>query len=133
VILVDTSAWIDFFNGQGSPEAELLARFIEKGDDVVTCGVVLAEFFQGLRKPASVRRLEVYFLEMRCLAPHEPATYLAAAALFRNLRAKGFTIRSTIDCLVATIAAEHGARVLSKDRDIRTILQSGLCAAKPAS
>jgi predicted nucleic acid-binding protein len=131
-ILVDTSAWVDFFNGHASSEADALATYIEDREDLVTCGVVLAELFQGLRRRDALTSLEKYFREMPCLRPREPDTYFAAAALFRALRKKGVTVRSTIDCLVARLAEEHGALVLAKDRDIAHILASGLCAARAA-
>ena len=48
-VLVDTSVWIDFFNGHPSPEAETLAQLIEDEVELLTCGVVVAEFMQGIR------------------------------------------------------------------------------------
>lgn len=131
-ILVDTSVWADFFNEHPSPEARALARFLEDEEEISTCGVILAEFFQGIRQRAALERLEAYFREMPCLVPIEPDTYLAAAELFRRLRAKGITIRSTIDCLVARLAEEHGVLLLAKDRDMRFIIDSGLCRVQAA-
>ncbi|MSP59398.1 MAG: PIN domain nuclease [Myxococcales bacterium] len=131
-ILVDTSVWVDFFNGHRSREADTLARCIEEREDIATCGVILAEFFQGIRRREDLRALEAYFREMPSLAPRDPDTYLAAAALFRNLRAKGVTVRSTIDCLIARLAEEHDTLILARDRDLAAILGSGLCRARPA-
>lgn len=68
-VLVDTSVWIDFFNEHPSPEGRTLAQLIQDEDDILTCGVVLAEFFQGLRKPDAARNLEPYFREMVKAAP----------------------------------------------------------------
>jgi predicted nucleic acid-binding protein len=131
-ILVDTSVWVDFFNGHDSAEARALERFLVDREDLATCGVVIAEFFQGLRRAGDVERLESYFREMPLLEPREPDSYLAAAALYRDLRARGVTVRSTIDCLVVRLAEEHGVLVLARDRDIRQILDSGLCPVRPA-
>ncbi len=131
-VLVDTSVWADFFNGHDSAEARTLARLIADEDEVLTCGVVVAEVFQGLRADASRSALEVYFREMPYLATRDPDTWLEAAALFRGLRRQGVTIRSTIDCVVARLAEEHDVLLLAKDRDIRFILESGLCAARAA-
>jgi predicted nucleic acid-binding protein len=125
-VLVDTSAWVDFFNGHSSPEADALARLIQEEVDVLTCGVVVAEVLQGLRRSKTRKTIERHFLDMEWLTPHEPETYLRAAGLYRDLRSTGITIRSTIDCLIATLAAEHRALLLSKDRDIRRIIESGL-------
>lgn len=129
-VLVDTSVWIDFFNGHPSDEAEALAGLIADEVELVTCGVVIAELFQGIRRTESLPELERQFRDMECLRPSEPDSSLAAASLFRALRAEGITVRSTIDCLIVTLAAEHGAYVLARDRDIDQILGSGLTAAR---
>ena len=121
-ILVDTSVWVDFFNDHPSKESSALARFIQDHDEIATCGVVGAEVVQGFRDARTLRGLEPYFREMAWLAPAEPDTYLAAARLFRDLRAKGITIRSTIDCLIVRLADEHDHLVLARDRDLRAIL-----------
>jgi predicted nucleic acid-binding protein len=129
-VLVDTSVWADFFNQHPSAEAELLARLIADEVEVVTCGVVIAEFFQGIRKHATLAELERHFRDMECLSPTEPDSYLRAAALYRDLRAKGVTVRSTIDCLLVTLAAEHETFVLARDRDVWQILESGVTSAR---
>ena len=126
-VLVDTSVWVDFFNGHESPEAGKLADLIRRVENIVVCRVVLAQFFQGIRRRENVEELESYFRDMPCLAPMEPDTYLSAAALFRDLRARGVTIRSTIDCVIARLAEENSALLLAKDQDMRLIVESGLC------
>jgi predicted nucleic acid-binding protein len=129
-VLVDTSVWADFFNEHSSPQAELLAQLIEDEAEIVTCGVVMAEFFQGIRRRETLADLESYFRDMESLAPREPESYFAAANLYRELRARGVTVRSTIDCLIACLAEENEVRVLAKDRDIVGILDSGLSRAR---
>jgi len=123
-VLVDTSAWVDFFNGHPSPQADALTRLIREEADVLTCGVVAAEVLQGIRRSKSLMKIEKHFREMEWLTPREPATYLEAADLYRQLRAKGLTIRSTIDCIIAKLAEEHDALLLSKDRDLQIIVDS---------
>lgn len=123
-VLVDTSVWVDFFNGHASPEAEALTRLLEEDGDLLTCGVIVTEVLQGLRRNKVLATIEEQFREMAWLSPVEPTTYLAAANLFRALRQKGITIRSTIDCLIACLAAEHNAVLLAKDRDLRSIVDS---------
>lgn len=131
-VLVDTSVWIDFFNDHDSPQAATLTALIAEEQDVATCGVVLAEFFQGLRDRRSARTLERTFRDLIYLAPREPETYFDAARLYRDLRGRGVTVRSTIDCLIACLAAENDCRLLAKDRDLTMILASGLSPAKAA-
>jgi len=129
-VLVDTSVWADFLNDSPTPEATLLARLIEDEVEIVTCGVIIAEVFQGIRRSSTLPALERQFRDMDCLSPREPDSYLAAARLFRELRAAGITVRSTIGCLIVTIAEEQGAYVLSRDHDIELILGSGKTKAR---
>jgi hypothetical protein len=121
---------IDFFNGHSSPQADALATLIKDDVDIVTCGVVAAEVLQGFRSARTVAVIERHFSEMAWLTPEEPATYVAAAALYRGLRSRGVTIRSTIDCLIACLADAGGALLLHKDRDLDGILDSGLVEAR---
>ena len=132
-VLVDTSVWVDFFNGYSSPEAESLALLIEDEVEVVTCGLVMAEFFQGIRDRKSLNTLRRFFLDMRLLQPQEPETYFSAAELYRELRARGVSVRSTVDCVIARLAEEAGTLLLAKDRDMKQIIDSGLCKVKQVS
>jgi len=125
-VFVDTSVWVDFFNGHPSPQAEALARLIHEEADVLTCGVVAAEVLQGIRRSKSLTTIEKHFRDMEWLTPREPDTYLEAANLYRTLRSKGLTIRSTIDCIIAKLAQENDALLLSKDRDLQLIVDSQL-------
>lgn len=70
---------------------------------------------------------------MDWLSPREPGTYLQAAALFRALRGDGVTVRSTVDCLLVTLAEEHDVLLLARDRDVRLILRSGRSRARSVS
>jgi predicted nucleic acid-binding protein len=129
-VLVDTSAWVDFLNGFPSPAADALAELLQGDDDVCTCGIVVAEVFQGLRRDrgrGSIRRSfeDMTFLEPPCIHP-----YLRAAELFRTLRERGKTVRSTVDCIIAAIAEDSGCDLLARDRDMDTILDSGLLKAE---
>jgi hypothetical protein len=129
-VLVDTSVWADFFNGFDSAEQRALARLIAGDDEICTCGVVVAEVFQGLRRPAGRAEIEGLFRELVFLEPAGLEPYLRAADIYRRLRGKGVTVRSTIDCLIAVIAEENGCDVLSRDRDFAAILGSGLVEAR---
>jgi len=93
---------------------------------VLTCGVVAAEVLQGIRRSKSLKKIERHFREMEWLTPREPETYLEAADLYRQLRSRGLTIRSTIDCIIAKLAEENDSLLLSKDRDLQIIVDSKL-------
>lgn len=127
-VLVDTSVWADFFNDHPSPEQRALADLITSVHEICTCGVVVAEVFQGLRKDEGRARLADLFRDLTFLEPADIDLYFRAAGLYRALRKRGKTIRSTIDCLIAVLAEEHRCSVLARDRDMKMILESGLLA-----
>jgi predicted nucleic acid-binding protein len=129
-VLVDTSAWVEFFNGRATSESEAVAFLLEGEDDVCTCGVVVAEVLQGLRRDRSRPQIENLFAQMTFLEAIGISPYVRAASLYRSLRKRGVTVRSTIDCLIAILAEENACAILARDRDLSAILSSGLVAAR---
>lgn len=125
-ILVDTSIWVDFLNGYPSPEGQILADLFVSGHEVCTCGVVVAEVFQGLRKDEGRARLTALFRDLTYLDPTGIDLYLRAADLYRALRKRGVTVRSTIDCVIAVLAEQNECALLARDRDMEMILSSGI-------
>jgi hypothetical protein len=117
VILVDTSVWIEFFAGRTRlPEAKT------KVLDFVTCPPVVQELLQGFSDRSSYQVFEDQLLAFPCLSEPVPLDlYVKAAAIYREGRSRGYTIRSASDCLIAAIAIEHGVRVWHRDRDFSTI------------
>ena len=128
-VLVDTSAWVDFLNGFPSPAADALAELLQGDDDVCTCGIVVAEVFQGLSRASGREAIRRSFEDMTFLEPHGTPLYFRAAALYRGLCERGKTVRSTIDCIIAAIAEDGGCDLLARDRDMDAILDSGLLKA----
>ena len=123
---MDTSAWVDFLNGYDSPERAAVAALVAGEDEICTCGIVVAEVFQGLRRDKGREALRRFFGDMVFLEPSGIGVYFRAAEIYASLRRRGFTVRSTIDCLVAALAEESECHVLAKDRDLDVILSSGL-------
>lgn len=91
----------------------------------------MAEVFQGLRKDPTRAAIERSFRDLPFLEPSNIDAYLRAAEVYRKLRERGVTIRSTIDCLIAVIAEETGCALLARDRDLDTLLACGLVKVKP--
>jgi predicted nucleic acid-binding protein len=117
VILVDTSIWIELLNGRlGSriSEEELL--------NFATCGPVVQEVLQGMRNDPVGDAFRDAFLALPMLSdPLPSALFLSAAGIYQLGRARGYTIRSSVDCLIAAIAIENRAPVWHKDRDFEEI------------
>jgi predicted nucleic acid-binding protein len=128
-VLVDTSVWVDFLNGYPSAEGRELAALFPSDHEICTCGVIVAEVFQGLHRDEGLARLTSLFRELTYLEPTGFDTYLRAADLYRALRQRGKTIRSTIDCLIAVLANDNGCYLLARDRDMEFLLTSGLLKA----
>ncbi len=120
MILVDTTVWIDFFNGGDSKQVSRLVHLIEKRDEICICGVILTEILQGIKNSSEYKQVEdlldsLLFIEMT------KDTFILAADIFRSLRLRGITVRKTLDCMIAAIAIEHSATLLHIDRDFDPI------------
>ena len=117
MILADTSVWIEFLRGS-------LAQGIKEDTmfQVVTCGPVIQEVFQGLRPVPRSLDFEDRFLALPRLSDPLPLRiFTEAATIYRLGRRKGYKIRSSIDCLIAAIAIENKVAVWHKDRDFDLI------------
>jgi len=114
VVLVDTSIWIDVLRRGDGLDLEALVDF----DEVVTCPPVVQEVLQGIREPAAHSFVREAMLALPTVESPMPLdVYLEAAELFRSARRGGFTVRSSVDCLIAACAARHSLAVLHRDRD----------------
>jgi hypothetical protein len=117
MILVDTSIWIELLNGR-------LGRRVTEKDllNFVTCGPVIQEVFEGLRDDPLSDALRVALLALPVMSdPVSLGLFLVAAEIYRQGRIKGYTIRSSTDCLIAAIAIENKVPVWHKDRDFEAI------------
>src|SRR5207244_3502194 len=112
-VLVDTSAWIEFLNGAGSAHADAVEELLNGDHDVCTCGIVVAEVFQGLRRDRARDEIARSFRGMVYLEPSGLDLYLRAAELYRRLRERGYTVRSTVDCIIGALAEESGCHLLA--------------------
>jgi predicted nucleic acid-binding protein len=115
MIVVDSSVWIDYFNGRPTPEADALDRLAP--ERLVIGDLIMTEVLQGFASESDFRTAEGVFarFEFRPLGGHEIA--IAAARNHRALRARGVTTRSTIDTIIATFCIAGGHDLLHCDRD----------------
>ena len=116
-MIVDTSVWIDFLNGHPSAQADVLAQAIAAGDAISLPGLVLTEILLGLKNDAHARRVESLLDAFDWVDGPTRDDHVAAAKLYRQCRAKGITVRSTIDCLIAQLCIRDSLPLLAKDRD----------------
>jgi predicted nucleic acid-binding protein len=121
VILVDTSVWIDYFNGYGSVEADFLTLCIAEVRPIVLAGLVLTETLQGVRDAEHAARVTRALSAFELAPEFARSDYEQAAAIYRTCRARGTTPRSAIDCLIAQLCLRHDYELLSCDRDFEAI------------
>ena len=116
--LVDTSVWIDYLRGRAAAHVHLLDELLQNPLAVGLTDVVYMEILQGARDARSFARLREYFGGQRFYRFDEPLTsHAAAASLYFNCRRRGFTVRSTLDCLIARCAIENDLILLHHDQD----------------
>ncbi len=129
-MLVDTSVWVDYLNGYPSRESKALDQLFDRPRQLCTCGVLVTEVFQGLRRDKNRTLLADRFRQLTFLEPASIDLYFRAAEIYREMRQRGYTVRSTIDCLIAALAEAGSAAILARDRDLSAILDSGLVEVK---
>ena len=114
MILIDTSAWIEFLRGTGSPVCDRVWNVL--GDEFAVCDAISMEVLAGAGDEEHLRNLRRLLARARTV-PTGPGDYEEAAALYRLCRRRGETVRKLIDCLIAAVAIRVGAPVLHFDRD----------------
>ena len=117
MILVDTSAWIEYDRASGSAADLRLTEALDGGERLATMGVVLLELLAGAVDERHADRLRRLLGRCRFLSLEEPSDHEAAAALYRACRREGTTIRRLPDCLIAVVAIRTGATLLHQDAD----------------
>ncbi len=116
MILVDSSVWIDYFNGKLSPQTEKLDRLL--GFELLAIGdLILTEVLQGFSNEREFQRAVELLTSLTVIELGGEVIAMQAARNFRFLRAKGITVRKTIDSIIATRCIESGHELLHNDRD----------------
>lgn len=118
MILVDTSAWIEFLRDTGSPACNRVDAVL--GDEIATCDPVRMEVLAGARDEQHLEGLRRLLARASLLAT-EPGDYEHAATLYRACRHRGETVRKLTDCLIAAVAIREGVTVLHADADYQVL------------
>ena len=114
MILVDTSAWVEFLRDTGSEVCDEVDRLL--ASDIAVCDPIRMEVLAGARDEAHLRSLRALLGRATAL-PTEALDYEHAASLYRECRRGGETVRRLIDCLIAAVAIRHDVAVLHADSD----------------
>lgn len=121
MILVDTSAWVEFLRATGSGVHRRLRVALEGGATLLCTDVVVMELLAGARDDEDCDRLRRLVFGLEFVAVDGPADYERAAELYRLCRRGGETPRKLSDCLIAAVAIRADAELLAADVDFETI------------
>ncbi len=118
MILVDTSAWVEFDRATGSTVDRRLAELIAAEADVAVTEPVTMEVLAGARDDGRALDLQRLMDRNRLLRVDPVVDFAAAARIYRTCRRSGVTPRGLLDCVIASVALRHGAALLTADADL---------------
>ena len=116
MVIVDTTVWIDYFQGIANPEADWVHAELDRQRLGLT-DVILCEVLQGVRDEAAAKDVERELLKLEVFETGSVELAIDAARNYRTLRSRGHTVRKTIDCLIATSCIREHHSLLHRDRD----------------
>ena len=122
MILVDSSVWIDYFNGKDSWQTDRLDSLL-KVELIITGDIILAEVLQGFRLRRDFLQAKAALTIFPCFNLCGSRIALASAENYRLLRQKGITVRKTVDMIIGTFCIKNGHLLLHDDRDFHPIEQ----------
>jgi len=122
-ILIDTSVWIDFFNGIDSENVKVFTDYLERDLPIYICPIIIQEILQGIKSDKQYNLVKDYLFALIVLNDDAIEAALGAVKIYRELRAKGITIRKSNDCLIAYYAMKYSLKILHKDRDFDNIFK----------
>lgn len=120
MILVDTSAWVEFLRDTGSPVAVRVDELLDR--EIATCDMVRMEILAGARDEHHLTALRRLLARAAQLTTH-PEDYDRAAMLYRQCRLSGHTVRRLTDCLIAAVALRSEVPLLHLDRDFNVLAE----------
>ncbi|MBN1893370.1 PIN domain nuclease [bacterium] len=123
MIFVDSSVWIDYFNGRITRQTDMLDGLLAR-DTVLTGDLVLAEVLQGFRRERDFRLALKLLSGLPCADMLGREMAVRSAGNYRLLRKKGITVRKTIDVIIATFCGSHGFPLLHDDHDFDSMAQA---------
>jgi len=116
VVIVDTSAWIEYLNGTGCPVVAKVDKCLAQ--DLVAIGdLIYCEIMQGIRSRRQRSKVSSLLLSLPQFDMIGFSIAEKSAANYRLLRSKGITIRKTIDVLIGTFCSEHDFQIIHNDSD----------------
>jgi predicted nucleic acid-binding protein len=116
MVIVDTTVWIDYLAGTATPQVDWLEGEMDRQRLGLT-DIILCEVLQGIRGDRRFVQVRDQLLSLEVFGTGGVALAVAAARNYRVLRARGWTVRTTIDGLIATFCLLNAHTLLHNDRD----------------
>jgi len=116
MVIVDTTVWIDYLRGAENPETLWLDRELQRQRLGLT-DLILCEVLQGIRDQGTFAQVQANILKFQVFQTGGTALAVAAVQNYRELRQYGYTVRKTIDCLIATFCLQAKHELLHRDHD----------------
>jgi len=116
MIIVDSTVWVDYVNGKSNEETRLLEARIGQ-EDIGLTDLIFCEVLQGIRTEREFEEVKRELMEFSIFPTGGMEMAIEGATNYQKLRAKGFTVRKTIDCWIATFCLREGHELLHRDRD----------------
>lgn len=120
MILVDSSVWIDFFNGNGAAHVDRLYELLGR-DVIVTGDLILVEVLQGFKSDSDLQKAKEALESLPYFSLCNKEIAFRSAENYRWLRKKGVTVRKTIDVIIATFCIENNIGLLHADKDFQVM------------
>ncbi len=117
MILVDSSVWIDYFNGQATPQVDLLDQLLAIGD------LILVEVLQGFRHDADYITAKQLLISLTVFNLLNASLATQSADHYRTLRKRGITIRKTVDVMIATSCIVENHTLMFSDKGFMPFVQ----------
>lgn len=118
MILVDSSVWIDFFQGVSNTAVSQLIKLLQDGNsDLATADLVVFEVLRGFRHNRAMLEAQALLSQMAQVELGGLENALQGVEHYRALRARGYSIRSPIDVLLAAYCITHQHLLLHRDAD----------------
>ena len=133
MILVDSSAWVEFDRATGSAVDAALTDLIGSDAPIAVTEPIIMEVCAGARSHARERDLRRLLTRFHLARFDAAADFNAAVTIYRSCRRVGVTPRGLIDCLIAAVALRGGHEVLTQDRDLASVATVMELRMHPAS
>jgi len=122
VIVVDSSVWIDYFNGNKTVPTDWLYNALGK-IPLVIGDLILTEVLQGFQSEKDFRTAKELLLGLHFMPMLGQELAVQSAMNYRRLRSKGVTVRKTIDVMIGSFCIQNGLTLLHDDRDFDPMVQ----------